>query len=62
MIDFNRVAKSCLAAAALAVALVPNIALAQRERVRISEDWRFTKGDPAGLTTDLRYDVRPSIE
>jgi len=37
------------------------IALA-RETVSISRDWRFTKGDPAGLTQDLRYDVRPPIE
>lgn len=31
------------------------------DSVSISRDWRFTKGDPAGLTTDLRYDVRPPI-
>jgi beta-galactosidase len=62
MIGFSRVAKSCLAVAALAVALVPHLAIAQRERIRISEDWRFLKEDPAGLTADLRYDVRPSVE
>ena len=33
-----------------------------RESVSISRDWRFTKGDPAGLQEDLRYDVRPPIE
>lgn len=33
-----------------------------RERIRIGEDWRFTRGDPAGLTVDLRYDVRPTVE
>ena len=35
---------------------------APRDSVSISRDWRFTKGDPAGLTEDLRYDVRPPIE
>ncbi len=35
---------------------------APRDSVSISRDWRFTKGDPAGLTEDLRYDVRPRIE
>ena len=34
---------------------------APRERISINEGWRFTKGDPAGLTADLRYDVRPEI-
>jgi len=33
-----------------------------REVVSISRDWRFIKGDPAGLMTDLRYDVRPPIK
>ena len=62
MIGFRRVAKSCLAVAAFAAALMPHMATAQRERIRISEDWRFIKGDPTGLTADLRYDVRPSVE
>ena len=33
-----------------------------RERIRLSEGWRFMRGDPAGNTTDLRYDVRPTVE
>lgn len=33
-----------------------------RERLSIDKGWRFTHGDPAGLKTDLRYDVRPAIE
>ena len=62
MIDLSRIATSCLAIAAIALALMPNVAQAQRERIRISEDWRFIKGDPADLTTDLRYDIRPNVE
>jgi beta-galactosidase len=26
-----------------------------RQRISINDDWRFTKGDPAGLKTDLTY-------
>ena len=32
------------------------------DSIPISKGWRFIRGDPAGLTTDLRYDVRPPIE
>ncbi|MDQ8755184.1 beta-galactosidase GalB [Sphingosinicella sp. LHD-64] len=32
-----------------------------RERILISTGWRFTRGDPPGNTTDLRYDVRPEV-
>lgn len=46
---------------AIALASLPAPSLAA-DSVSISKDWRFTKGDPAGLTTDLRYDVRPPIE
>ncbi|MCP6247878.1 hypothetical protein NL432_26495, partial [Klebsiella pneumoniae] len=46
---------------AIALASLPASLLAA-DSVSISKDWRFTKGDPAGLTTDLRYDVRPPIE
>ena len=42
--------------------LIPAEWAAARESVSISKGWRFTRGDPAGLTTDLRYDVRPPIE
>ncbi|NML09428.1 glycoside hydrolase family 2 protein [Sphingobium sp. AR-3-1] len=45
---------------ALVAASVTPSAIAA-DSVSISRDWRFTKGDPAGLTTDLRYDVRPPI-
>jgi beta-galactosidase len=49
--------------ALLALALLaPSLAHAQRERIRLDEGWRFTKGDPAGLSVDLRYDVRPTVE
>ena len=36
-------------------------ARAVRERISIDTGWRFTKGDPAGNTVDLRYDVRPVV-
>lgn len=32
-----------------------------RERVSVSEDWRFQMGDPAGNTVSLAYDVRPDV-
>ncbi|MES2174354.1 MAG: beta-galactosidase GalB [Pseudomonadota bacterium] len=47
--------------AALVAAGVNPSAIAA-DSVSISRDWRFIKGDPAGLTTDLRYDIRPPIE
>ncbi|WP_242495945.1 beta-galactosidase GalB [Sphingobium cupriresistens] len=47
--------------AALATAGFTPLAIAA-DSVSISRDWRFAKGDPAGLTTDLRYDVRPPID
>jgi len=33
-----------------------------RERLSINDGWRFTPGDPAGLATNLSYDVRPALE
>lgn len=33
-----------------------------RTRESINQDWRFTRGDPAGMTADLRYDVRPEFD
>lgn len=33
-----------------------------RERESINSGWRFTRGDPEGLTADLRYDVRPDYD
>jgi beta-galactosidase len=32
-----------------------------RERILISENWRFIKGDPPGNTAGLLYDVRPRL-
>jgi beta-galactosidase len=32
---------------------------AQRERIPINDEWRFTKGDPPDNTVSLLYDVRP---
>lgn len=32
-----------------------------RARLSLNDDWRFAKGDPAGNTTSLLYDVRPDI-
>lgn len=50
----------------LSASLIPGLAIAApsspRSSVSISRDWRFIKGNPAGITTDLRYDVRPPIE
>ena len=34
---------------------------APRERISIDQDWRFEKGDPAGNTVALLYDVRPVV-
>jgi beta-galactosidase len=32
-----------------------------RERISINDNWRFIKGDPAGSTATLLYDVRPEV-
>lgn len=50
-----------LSALALLSASAAPHALLARETQSISKGWRFTQGDPAGLATDLRYDVRPPI-
>ncbi len=34
-------------------------AAAPRQRVSLNAGWRFVRGDPPGMTADLRYDVRP---
>ncbi|RHW18494.1 DUF4982 domain-containing protein [Sphingomonas gilva] len=58
-------AQACFALA-IGWLLIASPALGQagggRERIRISDDWRFARGDPAGLSVDLRYDVRPKVE
>ena len=33
----------------------------QRARVSINEGWKFHRGDPAGMTADLRYEVLPEL-
>ncbi|MGC4074540.1 MAG: beta-galactosidase GalB [Nibricoccus sp.] len=33
-----------------------------RERLSINDGWHFQKGDPAGNTTPLLYDVRPEVK
>ena len=38
----------------------PAAASEPRERLSLDMDWRFTKGDPAGMQTSLLYDVRPA--
>ena len=42
-----------------ATQFVPGVADAQRQRVSIDDGWRFTRGDPPGLATELGYDARP---
>lgn len=42
--------------------VVPSPAAAQRERTSIDAGWRFTRGDPADLGTELGYDARPSVD
>lgn len=58
----RRMTAALILSASLAPALATAAPSSPRESVSISRDWRFTKGDPAGITTDLRYDVRPPIE
>jgi beta-galactosidase len=62
MPGFRRLLMRCLAIATFATPLLTPAAHAQRERIRISDDWRFKKGDPADLKIDLRYDVRPDVQ
>jgi beta-galactosidase len=40
-------------------ALAVEAAVSSRERISINADWRFTKGDPAGTSVSLSYDIRP---
>jgi len=50
--------------AAAALAVVASMAVpvaAQRVRSELRDGWRFHRGDPPGLATDLRYDVRPEV-
>ena len=59
-----RMALTGVAMAIIATASIAGVSARQddapRERVLISEDWRFKKGDPADLAEDLRYDVLPA--
>jgi beta-galactosidase len=57
----NRLA-NLLLAVSLIVGFAPLKVIAQisRQRISINNEWRFTKGDPAGVK-GLSYDVRPDI-
>jgi len=48
----------------VATALVATVspAQAQRARVSINGGWKFHRGDPAGMTADLRYEVLPELK
>jgi len=57
------IAAFCLAAL-LAVPFATAIAATgavTRERISIDADWRFHRGDPAGIDGKLDYDVRPAL-
>jgi beta-galactosidase len=43
----------------LFVAVLPAVA---RERIDLADGWRFHRGDPAGATARLMYDVRPEVK
>ena len=43
----------------LAISAPARAQASPRERDSINAGWRFTMGDPADMTTDLRYDMRP---
>jgi beta-galactosidase len=52
------------ASPAAAQRLTPDLAherLAPRERIALDSGWRFQRGDPAGATAALIYDVRPEV-
>lgn len=56
-----RLHRPILSALLVLLASLPLAAHAQRDRIRLDTGWRFTHGDPAGTTADLRYDVRPAV-
>ncbi|MCR6630463.1 MAG: hypothetical protein NVV74_10650 [Magnetospirillum sp.] len=39
-----------------------SLAISLRERLLLNDGWRFHRGDPAGNTANLDYDVRPVVE
>ncbi len=41
---------------------VPTTTGHARERICLTDDWRFAKGDPAGVSSTLLYDVRPEVK
>ncbi|HEY0954132.1 MAG TPA: beta-galactosidase GalB [Roseateles sp.] len=49
------------AAAGLVLCLATLPAMA-RERIDLAAGWRFHRGDPAGATARLMYDVRPEVQ
>ena len=56
-----RAAMAALAIGALLLAS-PCAKSAPRERITFDDDWRFQKGDPAGNTVSLLYDVRAEVK
>lgn len=61
----SRAAWPGLAALMILLLVLAGPAVAQsapRQRESINSGWRFTLGDPAGETADLRYDVRPAYD
>ncbi|UZK65474.1 beta-galactosidase GalB [Sphingomonas sp. M1-B02] len=59
---WRRFALGCLTLIAGTSPALVDAQTAPRERISINAGWRFAKGDPAGITTDLRYDVRPDYD
>ncbi|MEZ0244286.1 MAG: glycoside hydrolase family 2 TIM barrel-domain containing protein, partial [Sphingomonas sp.] len=51
-----------LAALAIAMPAAAKPDGSPRQRISINSDWRFHKGDPAGMTVRLDYDVRPAVD
>lgn len=52
----------CLAASAELATPTAMATASGRERLPLSDGWRFHLGDPAGLGTELSYDVRPEVK
>lgn len=48
-------------AAGLSLCLLAAWPAAARECIDLASGWRFQRGDPAGATTQLMYDVRPEV-
>lgn len=48
-------------AAGLALSLLVVLPALARERIELAAGWRFQRGDPAGATAQLMYDLRPEV-